>query len=266
VAARDVLTLKVTDRRLLVGLLAVFALFQWSATALGSDRGQAGIAVGALVLAATLTAERRWFAPTVTSAASALGLGAPRRLGLAAAGAIGTLLLLVVPLCARLMGTEWSIEPGAPARLPGLFAQAGIAEEVLFRGYLFGHLRRGRTFWRAAALSMIPFVAVHLFMFLTMPWPVALAALLLAVVISFPLAHLYELGGATIWPPALLHFVVQGTVKIVVAEGAMAQAFPLVWMAASAILPMLALLIPRPATGIGAAPDDAGGRTYDPAG
>ena len=26
--------------------------------------------------------------------------------------------------------------------LPGLLAQGGIAEEVLFRGYLFGHLRR----------------------------------------------------------------------------------------------------------------------------
>ena len=235
-----------------------------SATALGSDRGQAGIAVGALVVAATLTMERRWFAPTLTSAGRALGLGAPRRLGIAAACAISVLLILVVPVSARFMGSDWSIEPGAPARLPGLFAQAGIAEEILFRGYLFGHLRRGRGFWRAAALSMIPFVAVHLFMFLTMPWPIALAALFLAVAISFPMAHLYELGGATIWPPALLHFVVQGTIKVVVVEGAMAPAFPLVWMAASAIFPMLALLIPRPATAIDTNPDDAA--AYDPAG
>ena len=127
-AARDVLTMKVTDRRLLVGLLAVVALFHWSATALGSDRGQAGIAVGALVVAATLTMERRWFAPTLASAGRALGLGPTRGVGLAAAGAIAILLLLVVPLSARFMGTDWSIEPGAPARLPGLFAQAGIAE------------------------------------------------------------------------------------------------------------------------------------------
>ena len=100
--------------------------------------------------------------------------------------------------------------------MPGLFAQAGIAEEVLFRGYLFGHLRRGRSFWRAALLSMLPFVAVHLLLFATMPWPIAAAALLLAVIVAFPLARLYELGGATIWAPALLHFVIQGTVKIVV--------------------------------------------------
>ena len=244
--------------RFLLGFLAVFALFHWSATALGSDRGQAGLDVGGLVVAATLAIERLWFAPTLASAARVLGLGAPRRTGLAVAVAIGVLLLLVVPLYARFAGAEWSIEPGSLARLPGLFAQAGIAEEVLFRGYLFGHLRHTRPFWRAAALSMIPFVAVHLLMFLTMPWPIALAALLLAVVISFPMAHLYELGGSSIWPPALLHFVVQGTVKVIVMKGGPATAFPLVWMAASALIPMLALLVPRPADGVATKPDAAG--------
>jgi hypothetical protein len=51
-----------------------------------------------------------------------------------------------------------------------------------------------------------------------MPWPVALAAVLLSVVLSLPFAHLFEVGGATIWAPALLH-----------------------WMAASALLPLLTL-------------------------
>ena len=92
---------------------------------------------------------------------------------------------------------------------------------------------------------MLPFVAVHLLLFVTMPWPIALAAVLLAVVTSFPFAHLYELGGSTIWAPALLHFVVQATVKIVVIDNPAAAAFPLVWMAAAAVVPMLALLVPR---------------------
>ena len=56
----------------------------------------------------------------------------------------------------------------AGCSLPGLFAQAGIAEELLFRGYLFGHLREGRSFWRAALLSMPPFLAVHLLLFFQM--------------------------------------------------------------------------------------------------
>jgi membrane protease YdiL (CAAX protease family) len=130
--------------------------------------------------------------------------------------------------------------------IPGLFAQAGIAEETLFRGYLFGRLRTGRTFWRAAALSMVPFVAVHLVLFITMPFWVAMAALMLAVVTSFPMAQLFELGGSTIWPPALMHFVVQGTVKVTVLSGEASAAFPLVWMLASAVLPLFVFLVPRP--------------------
>ena len=93
---------------------------------------------------------------------------------------------------------------------------------------------------------MLPFVGVHLFLFFTMPWPIALAAVLLAVALSFPLAHLFEVGGATIWAPALLHFVIQGTVKVVVVSGDGSSAFPLVWMVASALVPWLSLLVPRP--------------------
>ena len=127
---------------------------------------------------------------------------------------------------------------------PGLFAQAGIAEEALFRGYLFGRLRRGRSFWHAAALAAVPFVLVHLILFATMPWQVALAAVLLSVILSFPLAYLFELGGNTIWAPALLHFTVQGAIKVLELPGD--TALPLVWMAASAALPYLVFLF-RPA-------------------
>lgn len=199
------------------------------------------------MVALTLAVERAWSAQTFVSAVHAIGLGASRLTGLAVSLGICLLLMLVVPVFTRLTGALVTVETGSIWLLPGLFAQAGIAGEGSFRGYLFGHLRDGRSFWRAAGLSMLPFVAVHLLLFLTMPWPVALAALLLSVVLSFPLAHLFELGGATIWPPALLHFVVQGTVKILVISGDTSSLFPIVWMASSAARPMFALLIPRPA-------------------
>jgi len=93
---------------------------------------------------------------------------------------------------------------------------------------------------------MLPFVAVHLFLFLTMSWPLALASVLLAVVISFPLAHLFELGGRTIWAPAILHFVIQGAVKVVIVSDGGDALFPLVWMLASALLPLLVLFVARP--------------------
>jgi membrane protease YdiL (CAAX protease family) len=203
--------------------------------------------VGGLVVAATLVVEGLWLRERgAGSAARAIGLGVPDRRGVTVAAAVSLLILLTIPAYAWTTGSVLTLDPRTPWLLPGLFAQAGIAEEVLFRGYLFGHLRPGRPFWRAAGLSMLPFVAVHLLMFRSMPWPVALAGLILSVVLSFPLAHLFELSGATIWGPALVHFVVQGAVKVVIVSGEGSALFPFVWIAVSALLPILVLLVPRP--------------------
>jgi len=231
--------------RLVVGLAAIFALFDWLASALGSDRGQAGLIVGAIVVAATIAAERLLFGTPLNQIPRDLGLGRPRATGLVAAIGVCVVLLLVVPAFAWYAGTSVSLLPDALWLVPGLFAQAGVAEEVLFRGYLFGRLRRNRSFWRAALLSMLPFVAVHLLMFVKLPWPVAAASLALSAIVSFPLAKLFDLGGATIWAPALVHFVIQGTVKIIVFAGDAATTFPLVWIAASAVVPLLAF-VPTP--------------------
>jgi membrane protease YdiL (CAAX protease family) len=224
--------------RLVPGLALVFGLFHGAATFLESDRGQSGILVGALVLAATAAVYRFVSRERSDAVFRQLGLGVPRATGMIVASAIAVLLWIAALLFVRAKGLTGSFYPGWLSLVPGLFAQAGIAEEVLFRGYLFGQLRAGRTFWQAAMVSMVPFVGVHLILFLTMPWPIALASVLLSVVISFPLARLFELGGSTIWPPALLHFVIQGTAKVLVfPEGG--DSFALAWMAASAAIPLL---------------------------
>ena len=226
----------------MVGLFIVFCLFHGSATFLGSDRGQQGILIGTLVVAATAATKRFMLRPQRGAAVRRLGLGPPRVKGLAVAGGIAVLLLVVALLFVRARELSPAFYPGWISLLPGLFAQGGIAEEVLFRGYLFGHIRVGRTFWRAAGLSMLPFVSVHLVLFISMPWPIALASVLLAVIISFPLAYLFELGGDTIWPPAILHFVIQATVKVVAFSHG-AESFALAWMAASALVPLLILAV-----------------------
>lgn len=227
--------------RLVPGLALVFGLFHGAATILESDRGQRGILVGALVVAATAAVYRFVRRGRDEAVFRQLGLGVPRAEGMIAASAIAVLLWMAALLFVRANSMTFAFYPGWLSLVPGLFAQAGIAEEVLFRGYLFGQLRAGRTFWQAATVSMLPFVGVHLILFLTMPWPIALASVLLSVIISFPLARLFELGGSTVWPPALLHFVIQGTVKVLVfPEGG--ESFALAWMAASATIPLLVFI------------------------
>jgi membrane protease YdiL (CAAX protease family) len=230
--------------RLICGLAAVFVLFHWSATALASHYGEAGLLVGFIVVTATIGADSLVSPGHPKASWRRLGLGAPCWRGLAAALGVSLLLLLVVPVYAVTKGVSFSLYPGWGWLLPGLFAQGGIAEETLFRGYLFRHVRAGREFWPAALLASGPFVLVHLLLFLTQPWPVAAASVFLASAMSFPLAHLFELGACTIWAPALLHFVVQSAVKLVVPTSPDPM-FPLVWIGACAIVPFLVFVWAR---------------------
>jgi membrane protease YdiL (CAAX protease family) len=235
----------VTDwLKLLAGFAAGFALIHYVGGLLGSDRGQAGVLIALLVIAALAAAECLLFRRRVFPSLGALGLGTPNARGMAAAVVVGLLLLAVLPVLAQANGVALVLRPEWPWLLVGLLAQAGIAEEALFRGYLFRHLHEGRPFWRAASLSMVPFVAVHLPFFAWFAWPVALASILLAAAISFPLAHLFVLGGSTIWPPALVHFIVQGAIKMIVIPEDV-PFLPIAWIVTSALVPYLAFAFRR---------------------
>ena len=223
-------------REVLPGFIAVFAIFQLTAAMLGSVRGEWGLAVAATVVGALIAVEMAERRRRLPAALGALGFGRPRGSGLGAALLVSLVLLAVVPAYIAIAGADWGLYPGWVALLPGLFAQGGIAEEALFRGFLFGRLRQGRSFWRAAFLATLPFLAAHLYLFATMPFAIALASVLLSTIISFPLAKLFDAGGNTIWGPALVHFVVQATPKIVETDAM----FPLIWIAAAGVLPFLA--------------------------
>ena len=63
---------------------------------------------------------------------------------------------------------------------------------------------------------MLPFVGVHLAAVLHDAVAHRHGSIaFLPLVLSIPLTYLFELGGATIWAPSILDFVVQSTVKIV---------------------------------------------------
>jgi hypothetical protein len=98
---------------------------------------------------------------------------------------------------------------------------------------------------------MLIMAAAHLLLFATLPFPVALAATLVSVVISFPLSQLYALGGDTIWGPTLVHAVVQGSIKLVVFPAELLLTGQITWMLFCVAVPLLAFIVRRSASRLG---------------
>jgi membrane protease YdiL (CAAX protease family) len=231
--------------RLIFRLILVFALFHWTADVLGSNRGEFRVIIGLLVVGTTIAAKIFLFNRSFKESFRDVGLTRPNALGILIAIVISVLVLVAVFVFASVTDSSFSFYPSWYLLVPGLFFQAGIAEETLFRGYLFGYIRQKHRFWKAAFIAAVPFILVHLIMFYSLPFAIAFASILLSVVLSFPLARLFELGGNTVWAPAILHFVVMGTVKVLVASGESAQTFPLFWITICAIIPLIVFLLPE---------------------
>jgi membrane protease YdiL (CAAX protease family) len=226
------------------GFFAIWLVLDRSAAWLGSYRGEAGMAVLALVLGVAVGVEWAAFRRTPLDALRALGFRWPTARGLLTTLALCAVMLAYYGIAGFL--APLGLVAGWPLLAIGMFAQGGLAEELLFRGFVFGSLRPGRSFWRAAALSALPFAGVHLLLFATLDFAVAAASLMLAVSLAFPLAWLYERSGNSVWPPALLHFVVQAPIKLVETSESAFAVLALGWMAVSIGAPWLAfVLLPR---------------------
>jgi hypothetical protein len=104
-------------------------------------------------------------------------------------------------------------------------------------------LRARRTFWNAALVAAIPFVAVHLTLFLTLDFAVAFAAVLVSVSLSFPLAWLFDRAHGSLWPGAIVHAVVQAPIKLVELESGSFTAVAVAWMVLSALAPWTLFLL-----------------------
>ena len=87
----------------------------------------------------------------------------------------------------------------------GVVLVNGITEEVLHRGFVFGHLRRYRSFVTAATLSALLFVVQHLYIVVTNGWTIGGPSVVLAALIACPMAFAFERGGNSIVPPAILY-------------------------------------------------------------
>jgi membrane protease YdiL (CAAX protease family) len=225
------------------GFLVLWLALDRGAATLGSLRGEYGIAICLAIVVLALIIESVSARRHLRAALHALGLTNTRRDAFIYALVFCAATLCFFPAFAYATGATMTIRPDAALLAIGIFAQGGIAEEVVFRGYLFRRLRETRSFWRAAAIATIPFAAVHALLFFTLDPMIAAAAFLVSLSMSFPLAWLFERSGNAIWPCALVHAVVQGAIKLVDVGEPHAMPLALAWMAIATLGPWVFFLL-----------------------
>ena len=123
-------------------------------------------------------------------------------------------LLAFYPLYALMTNTPLALKPNWTWLILSALINNGLAEETMMRGYVFRHLREGRGFWRAAALSTVYFAGYHFPIILTAGPLIGITGVILAIPIGFLTAYIYERGGNTVWGPGLLHAVYNGLIYI----------------------------------------------------
>lgn len=200
------------------------------------------------VLVCTAIVETVMFRNGLADLVKLLGLSKPTTSSIIAALIITAVLFACYPLITLITGFKFTIPENWLWLAVGVFALHGIAEEVLYRGYLFRRLRIKRTFWRAAWFAVLLFSIAHIPIIINQGVFVGGMAVLLSVVSSFPFAWMYEKGGNTIWAPAIVHFAIDTVIPILALGGGMgegSQIAVMLWMLAAMIVPYLAFLLLR---------------------
>jgi hypothetical protein len=82
---------------------------------------------------------------------------------------------------------------------------APIAEEILFRGYLFGKLKKNVPVWLAILVTSFVFGAFHLFNSGTLAWNLAIDTFALSIILC-----LLRVVTGNIWASIMLHMVKNG--------------------------------------------------------
>jgi membrane protease YdiL (CAAX protease family) len=214
----------------LTGFVLLFLLLDRTPLLLASRDPTVGFLVASAVLViAAVGLNMLLFRRTLPSAWRHLGLGRPEARTLVVTTLIGVLMMGFFPIFSWVTGASFALPEGWLWTLVGLFVVHGIAEEVLFRGFAFHNLRIGRTFGRAALLSLLLFAIAHLYLFTYMPAALALFATFLSLASAYPLAYLFERGNNTIWAPAVLHTQVHAISFFVIPEALVATA-GVAWM------------------------------------
>ena len=230
-----------TWARFLLGFLILWAVLAGASSADPTARW--GPAILAVVVAASLGVSRVLYRLPAREAVRILGLGRPDRRSLTVSAVISALVLLVWPATVLLSGASIPLRPDWPVALIGILTLHGLAEELVWRGYVFRRLAQGRSFWPAVCWSM-PLIAVtHVPIVLAAGPAVGVGAMLVAATTSIAFSRLYAMGGGTLWAPGLLHAAID-SFKLVVLPAAAQPIYPFLIIGFSIVVPLLVLVVP----------------------
>jgi membrane protease YdiL (CAAX protease family) len=220
----------------LTGFILLFILLdRIPALLAGFDRTAGFLLASAVSVVCAVAVDVLIFRRTLPAAWRHLGFGRPDKRTTVVTTLITTVMLAFYPIFSLITGAPFTLPKHWLWVLVGLIAIHGIAEEVLFRGFVFHNLRANRSFGRAALLSLLIFAAAHVYLFTYMPPVLALFATVLALASSYAFAYLFERGNNTIWAPAILHTQVHSISLFVTSEKFVVSAgivWMIVWIAA----------------------------------
>jgi membrane protease YdiL (CAAX protease family) len=160
----------------------------------------AAIGIGGIALAETVL-----FRTPAPGLASRLGFVAASPRLLVACFAASLPMWLFLPVASAVTGSPLRIAPDWPLLVLGVILVNGLAEEVIHHAFFFGRLREQAGFIKAAFFGALLFGAQHLYLIVTLGPAAGASSVLLALLLAFPLAYAFELGGRSIIGPAILH-------------------------------------------------------------
>jgi len=208
-----------TTSLVLLGALLLYLILQvgltWLAPRLDQTWSQLWVTIMMLVVALLL--EKLFWGRQPLAAFRVLGFVQANWRAVAVAVIISALMLLFFPIFAWITRASITLKPAWWWIVIGGVALNGIAEETLFRAFVFGQLRRegeGKPFRQAAWISLLIFATVHLYLFVQNPFIVGALGTLIAITAAFPLAYLFEESGFSIWPTVIVH-VATHTIRFV---------------------------------------------------
>jgi len=219
----------------------MFLILQFGVTFLVSvmDLTWSALIGTAVMLAFVLAFERFVFARRPVEALSALGWGRASPRAVLVAVILSVAMLAFFPVVSLGWGVPMELRSDWLWILVGAIVLNGIGEETLFRGFIFGHLRRaGLSFVRAGLIALLIFTAIHLLLFVQNPFVIALAGTVIALVASFPLAYLFERAGFSIWPTVILH-VATHAIRLVVIPEPYSMTVLVAWLGLQIVMPFL---------------------------